>query len=101
VLLLAEAFPCASVVAGPDHVEMDPASELAVRHAIDARGHAVVGWYHSHPRFRPDPSLEDVRTQRAYQSLFRDDQDTRLEPFVGLIVGPSFGAPDTAGMRAG
>lgn len=43
--------------------------------------------YHSHPIFAPKPSQKDNENQRNYQALFRCDQ-TRLEPFVGAIVGP-------------
>lgn len=27
----------------------------------------VVGWYHSHPTFTPEPSLVDIENQRNYQ----------------------------------
>ncbi|KAJ2471853.1 hypothetical protein IWW56_006256, partial [Coemansia sp. RSA 2131] len=53
---------------------------------VDA-GLCVVGWYHSHPTFRPDPSIIDIENQTAYQALFRDN-DSSEEPFVGAIVGP-------------
>ena len=43
--------------------------------------------YHSHPIFAPKPSQKDNENQRNYQALFRCDK-TRLEPFVGAIVGP-------------
>ncbi|KAJ2827591.1 hypothetical protein GGI24_002607 [Coemansia furcata] len=69
------------------NVEMDPGSELVVRHQIIDAGLRVVGWYHSHPTFRPDPSIIDIENQTAYQTLFRDN-DGSEEPFVGAIVGP-------------
>ncbi|KAK9763338.1 hypothetical protein K7432_010073 [Basidiobolus ranarum] len=47
----------------------------------------VVGWYHSHPTFAPDPSLVDMENQRNYQHLFRHE-GSEDEPFVGAIVGP-------------
>ena len=43
--------------------------------------------YHSHPIFAPKPSQKDNENQRNYQALFRCEK-TRLEPFVGAIVGP-------------
>lgn len=43
--------------------------------------------YHSHPIFAPKPSQKDNENQRNYQALFRCDR-TRLEPFIGAIVGP-------------
>lgn len=46
----------------------------------------MVGWYHSHPTFAPEPSLIDIENQHQYQQLMRDE-GTGAEPFVGLIVG--------------
>ncbi|KAJ2490777.1 hypothetical protein IWW37_002880 [Coemansia sp. RSA 2050] len=89
VLTVTRAFPCAALESEDAHtnVEMDPGSELVVRHQIMDAGLRVVGWYHSHPTFRPDPSIIDIENQTAYQTLFRDD-DSSEEPFVGAIVGP-------------
>ena len=65
---------------------MDPISELEVRSKIQKDHLVVVGWYHSHPIFEPDPSLIDVEYQSNYQLLF-SDESLRIDPFVGLIVG--------------
>ncbi|ORX93100.1 hypothetical protein K493DRAFT_262785 [Basidiobolus meristosporus CBS 931.73] len=82
-------FPCRSLQTGQNHVnvEMDPTSECEVRQAIKDRDMQVVGWYHSHPTFAPDPSLVDMENQRNYQHLFRHEGSDD-EPFVGAIVGP-------------
>ncbi|KAF8982766.1 hypothetical protein BGZ46_000681 [Entomortierella lignicola] len=82
-------FPCRSLPTGQNHinVEMDPTSELEVRQEIEKRNMRIVGWYHSHPTFTPDPSLVDIENQTSYQSLFKDDS-VNEEPFVGAIVGP-------------
>ncbi|KAJ2281155.1 hypothetical protein GGH14_002092 [Coemansia sp. RSA 370] len=89
VLTVTRAFPCQALDTDDAHtnVEMDPGSELVVRHQIVDAGLCVVGWYHSHPTFRPDPSIIDIENQTAYQALFRDN-DSSEEPFVGAIVGP-------------
>ncbi|KAJ2357677.1 hypothetical protein GGF43_001311 [Coemansia sp. RSA 2618] len=89
VLTVIRAFPCQALETDDAHtnVEMDPGSELVVRHQILDAGLCVVGWYHSHPTFRPDPSIIDIENQTAYQALFRDN-DSSEEPFVGAIVGP-------------
>ena len=73
-------------MAGPDNVEMDPESEMDVRNRIMDSDLQIVGWYHSHPYFQPDPSVVDVHNQANYQQLFQDEA-VRDEPFVGLIVG--------------
>ncbi|KAJ2786711.1 hypothetical protein GGI15_001289 [Coemansia interrupta] len=89
VLTVVRAFPCEALESEEAHtnVEMDPGSELVVRHQIMEAGLRVVGWYHSHPTFRPDPSIIDIENQTAYQKLFRDNGSAE-EPFVGAIVGP-------------
>ncbi|KAI8978096.1 hypothetical protein BDB01DRAFT_800799 [Pilobolus umbonatus] len=80
-------YPCRSLNTGQNdiNVEMDPTSAIEIRQLIEDRGMQVVGWYHSHPTFIPDPSLIDIENQRNYQMLCRDNT---LEPFVGAIVGP-------------
>ncbi|KAG0308906.1 hypothetical protein BGZ98_006257 [Dissophora globulifera] len=82
-------FPCRSLPLEQNHinVEMDPTSEFEVRQEIEKRNMKIVGWYHSHPTFTPDPSLVDIENQTSYQSLFKDESMNE-EPFVGAIVGP-------------
>ncbi|KAJ3129020.1 hypothetical protein HK098_002872 [Nowakowskiella sp. JEL0407] len=96
------------------HVELDPASAVEVQAEISRLGMRVVGWYHSHPSFIPDPSVIDVENQRNYQKLFKWDKNGgnekdsaeesdfsgvllsgsaevdffEEEPFVGAIIGP-------------
>jgi hypothetical protein len=66
---------------------MDPEAELEVRRKIKEQNLSIVGWYHSHPIFQPDPSLVDLENQNNYQTLFKDE-DTGDIPYVGAIVGP-------------
>ena len=89
------AFPCRSLETGQNdvNVEMDPTSAIETRQLIEDRNMKVVGWYHSHPTFVPDPSLVDIENQHNYQLLCRDNHDHTpnsviLEPFVGAIVCP-------------
>lgn len=89
------AFPCRSLETGQNdvNVEMDPTSAIETRQLIEDHNMKVVGWYHSHPTFVPDPSLVDIENQHNYQLLCRDNHDdtsnsVALEPFVGAIVGP-------------
>ena len=86
------AFPCKSTQrndAGFTDVEMDPISQMKAGDAIEHQGMSVVGWYHSHPSFQPDPSLMDIHNQGSYQQLFqpKSDNSDAICPFVGLIVG--------------
>ncbi|KAI7903590.1 uncharacterized protein BX663DRAFT_507009 [Cokeromyces recurvatus] len=94
-MIIREAFPCRSIETGQNdvNVEMDPTSAIETRQKIEERKMKVVGWYHSHPTFIPDPSLVDIENQRNYQMLCRDDhakdnEKEIMEPFVGAIVGP-------------
>ena len=82
-------FPCLSTERDDDgstDVEMDPASQIKIQQIIESHSMQVVGWYHSHPKFQPDPSVTDIQNQRNYQCLFTDAK-TGIAPFVGLIVG--------------
>ncbi|GMH76294.1 hypothetical protein TrRE_jg1666, partial [Triparma retinervis] len=94
------AFPCTSTAredSGATDVEMDPVSQIVTRDAIARHGLEVVGWYHSHPAFEPDPSVTDIENQRSYQNLIKSagfakgakEKITKeaVVPFVGLIVG--------------
>jgi len=97
LLHLREAFPCRSIAGdtGSVHVELDPLAEVQVRAAIEGRQMQVVGWYHSHPVFAPQPSIRDVQNQQNYQTLFHD-QAFNMFPFVGLIVSPYDGRLSSA-----
>jgi protein MYSM1 len=79
-------FPCKSTSTGIQ-CEMDPESEMRAREVFADMGMTVVGWYHSHPTFEPNPSVRDIENQSSYQSLFRHDE-SGLEPFIGVIVSP-------------
>lgn len=46
---------------------MDPVSQTQASELLGVKGHSVVGWYHSHPAFDPNPSLRDIDTQAKYQ----------------------------------
>lgn len=69
LLTVSRSFPCRSLPL-PDsetNVEMDPQSAVEVKEAIEREGMRVVGWYHSHPLFQPDPSVRDVENQQQHQ----------------------------------
>ncbi|KAL0082205.1 Homeodomain-like DNA binding domain-containing transcription factor [Phycomyces blakesleeanus] len=97
-MCIREAYPCRSLNTGQNdvNVEMDPTSAIETRQLIEEKNMTVVGWYHSHPTFIPDPSLVDIENQNNYQVLCRETCDHEqegpfkqtVEPFVGAIVGP-------------
>jgi len=53
--------------------------------AISQEGLQVVGWYHSHPTFLPNPSQQDLFTQTSMQRWLTEKTGA---PFVGLILSP-------------
>ncbi|KAJ1981746.1 hypothetical protein H4R34_001959 [Dimargaris verticillata] len=84
-IIVQDVFPCKSI-STDFQCEMDPESEMEARETFANADLYVVGWYHSHPTFEPNPSLRDVENQTAYQELFR--RPNGLEPFIGVIVCP-------------
>ena len=61
-------------------------SEITTIERLRQKGLRVVGWYHSHPVFRPEPSLRDIENQQNFQHFNRDEH-SGSEPFVGFIIG--------------
>lgn len=91
LLRIVSAKPCRALEPGPGQkreqsVEMDPMSEMSVKDEIDQAGLQVVGWYHSHPVFKPEPSVRDIENQLCQQMLFKDDDGNA--PFLGVIISP-------------
>ncbi|XP_028392985.1 MPN domain-containing protein-like [Dendronephthya gigantea] len=58
-----------------------------IRLAMRVRGLTLVGWYHSHPTYQPDPSVRDIAAQQHYQACIKVEK-TSYEPCVGFIVSP-------------
>ncbi|XP_025768197.1 histone H2A deubiquitinase MYSM1 [Puma concolor] len=77
------AEPCNSLSTGLQ-CEMDPVSQTQASETLAVRGYRVIGWYHSHPAFDPNPSLRDIDTQAKYQSYFSRGG----AKFIGMIVSP-------------
>jgi|TARA_B110000305_G_C19165508_1_gene504654 proteasome lid subunit RPN8/RPN11 len=49
-----------------------------------------VAWYHSHPIFDVDPSMQDLVTHYQQQVEF----DRQGLPFIGVIIGPYYPKQD-------
>jgi len=66
VLHVCMAAPCRALCIDDDanvNVEMDPMSHFEAQTRIADAGFTVVGWYHSHPLFQPEPSVRDIENQ--------------------------------------
>ncbi|XP_060686401.1 histone H2A deubiquitinase MYSM1 isoform X1 [Hemiscyllium ocellatum] len=83
ILEICVAEPCNSLSTGLQ-CEMDPVSQTQASEALAGRGYSIVGWYHSHPAFDPNPSLRDIDTQAKYQNYFSRGG----AQFVGMIISP-------------
>ncbi|KAK7889322.1 hypothetical protein WMY93_024882 [Mugilogobius chulae] len=83
ILKVCVAEPCNSVSTGLQ-CEMDPVSQTLACDILSSLGYSVVGWYHSHPSFHPNPSVRDIHTQDQFQSYFSRGG----APFIGMIVSP-------------
>ncbi|XP_059840303.1 histone H2A deubiquitinase MYSM1 [Hypanus sabinus] len=83
ILEIFVAEPCNSLSTGLQ-CEMDPVSQTQASEALAGRGYSIVGWYHSHPAFDPNPSLRDIDTQAKYQNYFSRGGTQ----FVGMIISP-------------
>nr|XP_020459234.1 histone H2A deubiquitinase MYSM1 isoform X2 [Monopterus albus] len=82
-LKICTAEPCNSISTGLQ-CEMDPVSQTQACDVLSSLGFSVVGWYHSHPSFHPNPSVRDINTQDQFQSYFSRGG----APFIGMIVSP-------------
>ncbi|XP_056388924.1 LOW QUALITY PROTEIN: deubiquitinase MYSM1 [Hyla sarda] len=83
VVEICAAEPCNSLSTGLQ-CEMDPVSQTQASEALHLRGYSVIGWYHSHPAFDPNPSIRDIDTQAKYQSYFSRGG----AKFLGMIISP-------------
>lgn len=82
-LVISTAEACDSVSTDLE-CEMDSVSQTQAMDSLQEQGFDVVGWYHSHPTFVPNPSVRDLTTQRDYQALF----SSQGRPFVAAILSP-------------
>ncbi|HKY18378.1 MAG TPA: M67 family metallopeptidase [Rhizomicrobium sp.] len=53
-------YPVRNLATAPDRFEMDPQDQFAAHKSARARGHTVIGCYHSHPDGRARPSQRDL-----------------------------------------
>ena len=106
--MVADIRPAANVAARPEtRFEIDPAILIAAHRDARAGGMQVIGYYHSHPGGRAQPSAEDARLAApdgqywiilgadgvtAWQAAAQGDVHDRFIP-VALA------SPDSVGQR--
>ncbi|XP_059475457.1 histone H2A deubiquitinase MYSM1-like isoform X2 [Neocloeon triangulifer] len=89
-LHISRAVACKSQSTGVQ-CDMCPISQTEASETIQYAGLEVVGWYHSHPTFLPNPSVQDMETQVRVQNWFEKTE----APFIGIIVAPYYSANKT------
>ena len=59
-------------------------SQTQASEEIREAGLDVVGWYHSHPTFAPNPSIRDIETQLKFQVI--GENTTRKGILVIVLI---------------
>ncbi|RDD41015.1 MPN domain-containing protein [Trichoplax sp. H2] len=85
-LRVLQAFPCRCRL-GDNNISAVVQEEI--QKSMKARDMILVGWYHSHPTSQPNPTVQDLSTQKQFQSVLRTDDSTQ-EPCLGLIISPFY-----------
>lgn len=83
-ICLARYKPCKTAKQSGTMCEMCPVSQVEQSLGLLNEGYDLLGWFHSHPLFPPNPSRTDVNTQAEMQMQFCTDRE---KPFIGFILG--------------
>ncbi|CAG9769488.1 unnamed protein product [Ceutorhynchus assimilis] len=75
--------PCKNVASSSTECEMCPISQAAAADIIHSKNFDVLGWFHSHPNFAPQPSQQDLETQHVLQEWIGSGR-----PCIGMIMTP-------------
>ncbi len=79
--------PSPNLAERSDRFLIDPAIQFAARRQARARGHALIGCYHSHPGGRAEPSVHDRTGAEEEGFLWLIVADRTLNGFVYLDGG--------------
>ncbi|KAK5644658.1 hypothetical protein RI129_005958 [Pyrocoelia pectoralis] len=76
-------IPCRNIASSATHCDMCPISQAKAADIIHDEGLNILGWFHSHPTFAPEPSQQDLDTQLNVQQWIGNNK-----PCIGLILSP-------------
>lgn len=79
-LVITDVHNCKKSKSETTTVEISSEEIVEVSGILD-RGHYIVGWAHSHPRFGVFMSSKDITTQKDFQNIFSDSVALVLDPF--------------------
>lgn len=74
---------CRNSAPSATHCDMCPISQAKAADTIHNEGLNILGWFHSHPTFAPEPSQQDLDTQLTVQQWIGI-----TKPCIGLILSP-------------
>lgn len=75
--------PCLNIASSAIHCDMCPISQAKAAEMIYDKGLDILGWFHSHPTFAPEPSQQDLETQQTVQQWIGNKK-----PCLGVIMSP-------------
>lgn len=84
---VAALYPTRNLAAQADRFDIDPRDHLAASKAARAKGHHLIGCYHSHPCGRPEPSARDLAGAGEENFLWLIAAGGDLAAFVYLCGG--------------
>lgn len=88
--------PCKNIAPSLTHCDMCPVSQASATDVIHQEDLRVLGWFHSHPTFAPEPSQTDLDTQLSVQQWLGGrnaaahawGMEDREPPCLGIILSP-------------
>lgn len=83
VLTITRYEPCKNLASSSTHCDMCPITQAIAVDTLHSENLDVLGWYHSHPSFAPEPSQQDIDTQLTVQKWIGYGK-----PCVGIILTP-------------
>ncbi|GJQ75910.1 hypothetical protein Trydic_g17970 [Trypoxylus dichotomus] len=83
VLTITRYEPCRNIASSSTHCDMCPVAQARATDILRGEGLDILGWYHSHPSFAPEPSQQDIETQLSVQQWIGDGK-----PCIGIILTP-------------
>ncbi|KAL1494723.1 hypothetical protein ABEB36_010274 [Hypothenemus hampei] len=75
--------PCKNVASSTTHCDMCPISQAKAADSIHSKNLEIIGWFHSHPTFAPEPSQQDLDTQLCVQQWIGHGKQC-----IGVILSP-------------
>lgn len=82
-LIITRYEPCRNVAPSSTHCDMCPISQAKAANSLHEENLQILGWFHSHPTFAPEPSQQDLDTQLSVQQWIGNNK-----PCIGIILSP-------------